>query len=88
MVIIVLICKSKLKNKKKKKNYDDIDKITIEYLHWKKLFYKAYTLNSIKKNWCNINNNPNSNFSTSCFFLIIIIIIITYNRNGIKFSFW
>ena len=27
-----------------------------------------YTLNSIKKNWCNINNNPNSNFSTSCFF--------------------
>lgn len=70
VIIIVLICKNKIKKKKKKNNhnYDDIDKITIEYLHWKKLFYKAYTLNSIKKNWCNINNNPNSNFSTSCFF--------------------
>lgn len=70
VVIIVLMFKNKLKNKKKKNydNYDDIDKITIEYLHWKKLFYKAYTLNSIKKNWINLNNNPNSNFSTSCFF--------------------
>lgn len=68
VVIIVLMFKSKLKKKKKKNNdnYDDIDKITIEYLHWKKLFYKAYTLNSIKKNWINMNNN--SNFSTSCFF--------------------
>jgi len=70
VVILVLMFKNKYKKKKKKNNdnYDDIDKITIEYLHWKRLFYKAYTLNSIKKNWINLNNNPNSDFSTSCFF--------------------
>ena len=55
LLIIILLCKYKYKYKKKRiiDNYDDIDKITIEYLYWKKLFYKAYTLNSIKKNFIN-----------------------------------
>lgn len=70
VVILILLCKCKFKKKKKRNhdNIDDIEKITIEYLHWKKLFYKAYTLNFIKKNWININNYSNPNFSTSFFY--------------------
>lgn len=42
VVILILLCKSKNKKKKKKNNdnIDDIEKITIEYLHWKYYFIK------------------------------------------------
>jgi hypothetical protein len=41
----------KANNGKKTKN-----EITIEYLHWKKLYYKSLALNNIKKGMANWNS--------------------------------
>jgi len=48
LFIIIFIIYLFMKFKKIKKNKKK--PVTVEYLYWKKLYYKAYTLNCIKKN--------------------------------------
>jgi hypothetical protein len=46
LLLIYLLYYKKIKKvKKKEKKF----KLTIEYLYWKKLFYKVYILNNINK---------------------------------------
>jgi hypothetical protein len=52
LIGVKLIC---VKTKKEKKNNNEI---TIEYLYWKKLYYKSLTMNNIKtgmKKWKSCN---------------------------------
>ena len=48
LLLIYLLYYKKIKKvKKKEKKF----KLTIEYLYWKKLFYKVYILNNIKNDF-------------------------------------